>query len=359
MTRARRHNERGAALLLVLWVFMILGVIALDFSRYMRDDATAAINFAEETQGYYLALAGMNRALYDAEREREDQVQTSPQGRAAGSDDELDDDEVPALVPTDGQWHEGDFAGGRWSVRMTDEGGRIALNRASEGVLTRVITYLLQGGKVTAGQDRRAVAEVGTIVDSILDWVDIDDLTRLHGAENKYYQGLRIPYDAKNGYFDSPEELLKVRGVTPQLFIGGDGLPGLRDIFSVYSRSRTVNVRNAPPAVLQVMLGLDAEEIADLLAQRDEQGVPLLPLVQAILTPIDPGLVEMLVDQPPQMVYVEARGDARHARNQSRVAMVADLASDVAEGVRVLRWLDRAPWTGTFLVGTTANGAGA
>src|SRR4029450_7538270 len=64
---ARRH-QRGVALLLVLWIFMILGVLALDFARYLRDDAMAAINFADETRGYYVALAGMNRAILDAER---------------------------------------------------------------------------------------------------------------------------------------------------------------------------------------------------------------------------------------------------------------------------------------------------
>ena len=60
MTPSSRHpRERGIALLLVLWVFMVLGVLALDFARYIRDDAMAAVNFADETHGYYIALAGM------------------------------------------------------------------------------------------------------------------------------------------------------------------------------------------------------------------------------------------------------------------------------------------------------------
>src|SRR5262245_18891192 len=56
-------RQRGVALLLVLWAFMILGVLALDFGRYMRDDAMGGANFAEETQGYYTAYAGMQTAL--------------------------------------------------------------------------------------------------------------------------------------------------------------------------------------------------------------------------------------------------------------------------------------------------------
>jgi type II secretory pathway component PulK len=81
---SRRRHERGVALLLVLWVFMVLGVIALDFARYMRDDAMAAINFADEARGYYIALAGMNRALFDVERLREVTAATA-RAPAAGS----------------------------------------------------------------------------------------------------------------------------------------------------------------------------------------------------------------------------------------------------------------------------------
>src|SRR6266704_3758672 len=82
---ARRRGERGVALLLVLWMFMVLGVLALDFARYMRDDAMASVNLADETRGYYLALAGMNRAIFDAERRREKQGAAAPPGTAAAA----------------------------------------------------------------------------------------------------------------------------------------------------------------------------------------------------------------------------------------------------------------------------------
>src|SRR5262245_49674652 len=66
----QRLRERGIALLLVLWVFMTLGVIALDFSRYIRDDAMAAVNFAAETRSYYTAVAGVNFAIWQANLKR-------------------------------------------------------------------------------------------------------------------------------------------------------------------------------------------------------------------------------------------------------------------------------------------------
>ena len=58
--------------------------------------------------------------------------------------------------------------------------------------------------------------------DAILDWLDADDDPRPNGAESSYYSGLNPPYMPKNGPLDTIEELLLVRGVTPQLLFGAD-----------------------------------------------------------------------------------------------------------------------------------------
>ena len=60
------------------------------------------------------------------------------------------------------------------------------------------------------------------IADSILDWLDADDETREFGTEGAYYSSEQPPYAAKNGPMDSLDELLLVRGVTPQLLFGLD-----------------------------------------------------------------------------------------------------------------------------------------
>jgi general secretion pathway protein K len=334
-----RAGERGIALLLVLWIFMILGVLALDFAQYIRDDAMAAVNLADETRGYYLALAGMNQAIYEAERVREE-------GPGVGGE-ELGEEEE-RQVPPDGRWHEGTFAGGRWAVCMSDEGGRVPLNVADEILLTRLITNLATGGNATTGLDQRDTEAIAVVVDSLVDWRDPDDLPRLHGAESDYYLGLPEPYLAKNGWFDAPEELLLVRGITPELFYGQEGMPGLRDLVSVHNRHGTINVRTAPPAVLQILLGLDPAAAADLVAQREEDPAGVLAQLQGQATAIDPILARRLVDDDPTIVLIEARADLADPRNQSRVAAVADLSAELADGARILRWFDRVPW-GTSL----------
>jgi hypothetical protein len=60
------------------------------------------------------------------------------------------------------------------------------------------------------------------IADAILDWLDSDDDERELGAEVSYYSGLSPPYAPKNGPLETVEELLLVRGVTPQLLLGMD-----------------------------------------------------------------------------------------------------------------------------------------
>jgi len=342
-----RHRQRGIALLLVMWIFMILGVLALDFSRYIRDDAMAAINFADETRGYYLALAGINRALFDAERAREHVpggAAPTGQGGQPGMAD--DDDEDQVLVPPDGEWHEGELAGGRFSVRMVDEAGRIPLNKANEPLLMRVVTNIFTGGNATTGLKKQDTDAVATIVDSILDWRDGDDLARTHGAENDYYLGLRVPYRAKNGRFDSPEELLLVKGVIAPLYYGSEDFPGLKDLFSVYNRNLAVNISSTTPPVLQALLGIDAQTAQDLIAERDADPEGVLLKANAQLSAIDPTLQNFFVNVAPQTVRIDARADMAEERNQSHVAAIVDLTSEDTEGVKILQWLDRAPWSG-------------
>jgi general secretion pathway protein K len=358
------------ALLLVVWIFMILGVLALDFAEYMRDDAMSAVNVADETRGYYIALAGLNRAIFDRERHLEEEPEQTGIGtRPLGADPE-DTTAPEELVPPDGEWHEGDFAGGRWKVRMVDQESVLALNLlrpgnpVHEALLRRIVSNIVLGGNATRGIDRRTQAMVDTVTDSILDWRDRDsagedegggrrrDPARVNGAETDFYMKRRPPYRAKNWFFDSPEELLLVRGVTSALFYGVDGEPGLRDVFSTYllptegHAQPRINLQYASPTMLRVLLGLDPEELETYMTSRRE-GASLEMQAKARLSAVAPELSDWaqanLGDFEPRVVLIEARGDVKSERNQSRVAALVRIRGE-GEGISVLRWLDRAPW---------------
>lgn len=60
------------------------------------------------------------------------------------------------------------------------------------------------------------------VADSILDWIDEDDEPREYGCEIEYYSQLPTPYAPTNGPIQSVEQLLLVRGVTPELLFGMD-----------------------------------------------------------------------------------------------------------------------------------------
>ncbi|MCC7087065.1 MAG: general secretion pathway protein GspK [Pirellulales bacterium] len=84
------------------------------------------------------------------------------------------------------------------------------------------------------------------IADAILDWIDADDEPREFGAEIDYYSGLG--YAPKNGPLDTIEELLLVRGVSPQLLFGADA-----------NRNGIVDPSEQPHAMLAQVSDGDAE----------------------------------------------------------------------------------------------------
>jgi len=87
------------------------------------------------------------------------------------------------------------------------------------------------------------------VADAILDWLDEDDEAREYGAESAYYATLEPAYAPKNGPLDTVEELLRVRGVTPQLLFGSDT-----------NRNGQIDPNEAPGA--QSMFGPNASQAA-------------------------------------------------------------------------------------------------
>ena len=94
----------------------------------------------------------------------------------------------------------------------------------SEGGMLDQATADLEASELTLPQSLLMSLPGMTIdvADAILDWLDEDEEARPNGAELEFYSTLPTPYAPKNGPIDSVEELLLVRGVTPQLLFGVD-----------------------------------------------------------------------------------------------------------------------------------------
>jgi general secretion pathway protein K len=317
-------NQRGMALILVLWIFIFLFVVAFEFSQTVRQEATAALRYSDETQGYYLAVAGFERGLYD--------FLNQGSRRTLQTEAKPDD-------PFDGTWREDKLGAGVHRTRLVDEGGKINLNRADEGMLRRIFSNL------GVDEPRRSI-----LIDSILDWRDSDDLHRTNGAESDYYLGLPRPYTAKNGPFDSVEDLLWVRGVTSALFYGDfederkttEPRPvGLRAIFTVDSPIDRINLRTASAEVIHAVAGIPLEKARAFVEDRKKLSnktiADLLPLLG--LTSRD-AVLQSFIFTNPSVVSVEAEGVPGESGIARRVKGVVRLGGG-RQGFELLRWIDR------------------
>jgi general secretion pathway protein K len=239
-----KRSQRGVALLIVLWVMTILIVTVLSFSLMTRSETYGTLTYKDRMEKKYLAEAGIERGIAEMINYSRNTNQTVT----------VEGDEWR----TDGTAYNSRMADGSYVVRIFDESGKISLNGLTDASGVIVRNLLVNLGSPASESD--------TIVDSLLDWKDGDDLHRLNGAENDYYQSLPHPYRAKNADFDSLEELLLVRGVTPDILYGTDTRKGLIQFITLYNTTNRINVMVASREVLAALPGMDAA-IADRIVE--------------------------------------------------------------------------------------------
>lgn len=285
-------------MMVVLWVLVLLMALATEFAFSMKMEVNTTRNFKEDIESYHLAKAGIALAMseiltparfhsvhpehgwiYGKPLPSEKNSDTKdPQTKGAklkefeiqkfeifnpdarGGGEKAEDVKEYEVVTR----QEVPFGNGTISYSITDENSKISINTASRGVLIKVLEF----SGVEVGEERDIIA------DSILDWIDQDSNHRINGAENDYYQDQDPPYNAKNGMLESLEELLKVRGMTKELFFGSsEGETkkhiGLEQIFTVYDAT-PVNPNTASPEVLSILFG--KKEIDEILRLKSEKG---------------------------------------------------------------------------------------
>ncbi len=218
--RARHSSRRpGAVLVIVLVVVSLLALAAYTFSDLMVTHQKAAQLHGRQLQARALAESGAEAVrLYlmqdEATREEAGGHLNNPTFFQA----------VPVLIDDDPQLRSNFTV---LSPAIDDEGALTSVRYGLEDESTRLnVNSLTMVDQVAenAGRDLLMGLPGMTedIADAILDWIDEDDEVREYGAESDYYLGLDPPYSAKNAPLDTVEELLLVRGVTPQLLFGTD-----------------------------------------------------------------------------------------------------------------------------------------
>jgi general secretion pathway protein K len=324
-------SERGIALFLVLWVMALLTVIAGEFCYAIRTEVNITRNFKEETQTYYVAVSGIFWAIGDLVVNEYVPRKAKP----PGDGDEQEDirwrinTDIPAIP----------FGDGQFKVERENESGKVNLNMAGEALLKMMLSNF-----------EIEDANKNIIVDSIMDWRDKDNLHRLNGAEDDYYLSLPQPYKCKNGDFTSIEELLLVRGVTPEIFYGG-----LEDMVAVYQDKATerdnrrkaefdfnrININAASPRMLRALPRMTEDAVQAIMKYREKRDFRSLADLSLIVgSDIYAGISPYITLSLSPYYTIKSVGMLKESKTRQGVQAVVKIDRTLKKGYEVIQWID-------------------
>ncbi len=319
-------EEKGAVLLIVLWVVLAMSMLAVSFSATIRTEVDAARYLVEQKQAYYMARAGMEYAVYEI-------LRTQSVSGNSGVGMGFSGGAVPLAMPRNLSLN---LTGGGVDVSIIDEAGKINVNAAPDFVIFNLL--------IMVGMNEGAAAEV---TDSILDWVDVDDMPRPMGAESDFYLMHNPPYRAKNGPISVPEELLLIKGITPEIFYGKKGLSpdgdpveyfGLKKYITTYSTGAAININSAPVPVLASLPGLDYSAALAIDQMRNE--APFTNMVQ-----LEQGIAGLSGESFSYLGIIQSNvytlnctGRLDNSDVVSRIRAVVQVDPGSPRGYRILYW---------------------
>jgi general secretion pathway protein K len=333
----RRLSNRGIALLMVLWVLMLLSVIVGEFCYTMRTQVNITGNFKETIEARYIALAGINRVIYDMVH------QSMIPPPADGTEDGAEGDEAFIRWRINAEMPPIAYAGGRIRAWIDNESGRVNINLADRGLL-----MLMLSGFDLEDEEKEIIA------DSILDWRDPDDLRRLNGAENEYYESLPAPYSCKNGPFDTVAELLLVRGVTPEIFYNGIDrmvtvIPKVASgDASTDRKSETdynrLNINAISSRLWAGLPGITEDMVARIAAFRQNQDfLSMSELGEIVGNDILAGISPYLTTRPSPYFKIRAVGEKQESRIYEGIEAVIRLDNRLSKRYRIIEWIEGIP----------------
>lgn len=238
-------SRRGGALLTVLWLSAALSAIAFSVATTVRGEVERAATAADGVKGYFLARGALQRAFLWIQWVEFRNPDGSPRYWAPGT---------PRL--------HFEFPNGVADVDLVPETAKLNVN----AILPEELFRLLQMLGVDAGR-------AGEIAASIVDWRT--PVPQGLSEFDSHYLALNPSFRARHASIEEIEEILLVKGMTPELFHGtyirdteGRLVPrtGLRDCLSVYPAGQ-VDVNFAHPAVLAAV-GLAPDAVAAVVTAR-------------------------------------------------------------------------------------------
>lgn len=237
-------DNKGIALIMTLLILVFLTVMAMNLSFSTRLGSAGARNFKEDSRAYALAVSAIE--------ETKAYLVSDDDPKVDYLDDEgnLRTDATRPALPGTIKSDEGVV-----TLNLSDEDSRFNIN----SIRSQVLRILLE----TAGASDDAYDELR---DTLADWIDPDSLHHLMGAEDEYYEG--FGYTAKNARLNLVNELVLIKGYTPELVFGtGGNNESIHALTTTWAH--TININTASERVLQ-MLGLDPFQIDNIMNVRTQ-----------------------------------------------------------------------------------------
>jgi general secretion pathway protein K len=257
-TSDRGRRSRGAALLAVLWLTAALSAIAFTLANSVRGEIERSSTDADGLKAYYLAEGAIDRTLVYIES---GSAFSGPDGKPLF---QIDVTRVLNL----------NYPTGVAQVEYIPERSKLNVNTAPPVELARLLAAL--------GVDPIRAQLVAA---AIVDWRG-GTPGGSFSEFDQYYMSLTPSFQARHASLQEIEELLLVRGISPDLFYGGythgaDGklIPhhGLRDCLSVYGSTGALDVNTVAPEAM-VAVGIPPETAAAIVALR--RTAPILNMAQ-------------------------------------------------------------------------------
>jgi len=248
-------NSRGVILIIALWILAILMVFVVSLGFRMSLEVKLTDYSVGELRNLYLTKAAVNKLKAIL---IEDDKAYDALGEDWSNNDELFKNQELGEGIYTLSYTRTDGIAEKIFYGAMDEESKININTADRETLVKLLELF---GETEDSDD---------IADSILDWRDEDpDTTSPGGAESAHYLSLEFPYLCKDTLFQSKEELLLVKEMTPEI------LNNIKDLITVYGEDDKINVNTADSRVMRA-LGLSDDVVSDIIEHRagddDEEG---------------------------------------------------------------------------------------
>lgn len=289
---------------MVLTAVAVITVLIVQLNYTGRIALTLSSNSADELSAYYLARSSVNVALLrlailkklrsfkignmDIPKEVLDLVWNIPfifppppallamggvggDGKSGGEDDlSLSMKDMLAKIKKDNAISKvGSF---EHKIRGMDSKINVNLIATDQASIERFKAQMKNSYTIKVDKDesfahRYPIEDFDRVLNSIIDWIDVDTDSRNGGDENTAYERHNPPYKARNGPMVSLSELHMVDGVTDELY------NFISPYLSVFS-SDAINVNNATPAMWKTIDGRLTDDEIKLIMEKIEKTGP-------------------------------------------------------------------------------------